>query len=200
MNYITETMSWIGKNILDIALVFVGASAFITYKLQVKKEQKTAATLVVKQIQDIESIIKPLKSAKQLNGEMIYRCKQIITKNYWNEYRHFLLKDMKDSYLSKIEEFYSNAEELEKSRASICNELSNTFNNKELVFQLKIAEEIISSGKYDCENSPMETYYKCKSTFLSGLPFEYMESNLRQFENLSETEAYRSLRKLSYLS
>ena len=130
MNYITETMSWIGKNILDIALVFVGASAFITYKLQVKKEQKTAATLVVKQIQDIESIIKPLKSAKQLNGEMIYRCKQIITKNYWNEYRHFLLKDMKDSYLSKIEEFYSNAEELEKSRASICNELSNTFNNK----------------------------------------------------------------------
>ena len=50
MEIVKTILSWLWENIFDIALVIVGASAFITYLLQVRNERKTAAALIIEQI------------------------------------------------------------------------------------------------------------------------------------------------------
>ena len=60
MEILKVVFSWIGENILDIALVVVGASAFITYILQTKNERKTAAALIIEQINSTEAIIEEI--------------------------------------------------------------------------------------------------------------------------------------------
>lgn len=202
MDFVKTLISWIWENILDIALVLVGAAAFFTYIWENHRKMKTAATMVLAQIDEIEEAVKLLKTSKELNDIVVYKSKQIISENYWHKYKHLLLRKLKPTQINKIDMLYSQAEDIEKSRLFICNEVVATVNNKNLVYQLNVAAEIINTGKFDDQTSAMKKYYDCGATFSSGAPREYFNDLLRTYEKLSDTpdgiEAYKKLKKISY--
>lgn len=197
-----EILLWIWENIFNIALVLVGCAAFVTYIWENHRKMKTAATVVLNQIDEIEEAVKLLKTSKTLNDVVVYKSKQIISKNYWHKYKHLLLRKLKPNQIHKIDKIYSQAEDIEKSRLFICNELLATVNNKNLVYQLNVASEIINMGGFDSQKSAMKKYYDCGATFSSGAPREYFDDLLRTYEKLSDTpdgiEAYKKLKKISY--
>ena len=202
--FFEKAFAWILANLIDIALVIVGATAFFTYLLENRRKIKTASTLIIKQIDEIETVVKEIKATPARNDEVIYKSKQVIARNYWHEYRHLLLRKLKYSEFIAIEKFYSKAEELEKSRAFLSNESIASVNNKNLVYHLKLSEEIIEKGRFDQINSPLQTFYNTGTTFQSNLPRIYLEELLRSYEKLLDTnegmEAYRKLKKISYFN
>ena len=50
------------RNWLDVLLVFVGASAFITYWLQERRKISEAASLIVLQVEDLQKNIAEIDS------------------------------------------------------------------------------------------------------------------------------------------
>ena len=202
MEIIKTIFSWIWENIFDIALVLVGCAAFVTYVWENNRKMKTAATVVLNQIDEIEEVVRVLKTSIPVDDVAIYKSKQIISENCWYKYKHLLLRKQKPSQIHKIDKLYSQAEDIEKSRLFICNELMATVNNKNLVYQLNVAAEIINTGKFDNQASAMKKYYDCGATFSSGAPREYFDDLLRTYEKLSDTpdgiEAHKKLKKLSY--
>ena len=95
MEIFEKILAWFLENLINIALVIVGATAFITYILENKRKVKTAATLIVKQIDEIENAVKGLATSEQINGAVIYKSKQILSENYWQKYRHLFLDKLK---------------------------------------------------------------------------------------------------------
>ena len=73
-----------------------------------------------------------------------------------------------------------------------------------LIYHLKLSEEIIEKGRFDQINSPLQTFYNTGTTFQSNLPRIYLEELLRSYEKLLDTneglEAYRKLKKISYFN
>ena len=197
-----KLFAWILANLIDIAFVIVGASAFFTYLLENRRKIKTASTLIIKQIDEIETVVKEMKATPTLSDGVIYKSKQVITRNYWQDQRHLLLRKLKHSEFIAIEKFYSKAEEIEKSRVFLANESIASVNNKNLVYHLKLSEEIINTGTFNPINSPLNTFYNTGTTFQSNLPRIYLEELLRSYEKLLDThegvEAYRKLKKISY--
>ncbi|MBR2335368.1 MAG: hypothetical protein IKA62_03995 [Clostridia bacterium] len=203
MEFIKTVWCWLRVNWLDVSLIIVGASAFFTYYCEIKRKRKTAATIIINQIKEIDEAILQLQKAEALNTTVIYKSKAIMSENYWTKYRHLLIRKLSPVQISTIEVFYSQAEEIEKSRLSVCNEILATFNNKELVYQLKVAEEIINTGGFAGKKSPLYEYYKSRATYISKLPMSYLTDNLRTFRRLVDTpdgiDIYKKLKKLSYL-
>ena len=106
MEFLKVIFSWIGENILDIALVVVGASAFITYVLQAKAERKTAAALIVEQIDSIEKIVEDLKDTylhnnQRLDDNTVYLSRQISYDGAWSKYKHLMIKKLSNP-ISKV--------------------------------------------------------------------------------------------------
>ena len=59
--------------IINTLIMVAGFSAIIIYKVQKRDKIKTAATILISQIDAIESIIKDLRSTNPLTNEIIYK-------------------------------------------------------------------------------------------------------------------------------
>ena len=141
MKMIETIFSWIGINIFDIALVIVGASAFITYLLQIWNERKTAAALIIEQINSIEEIIEDLKNTylhnnNTLDDNSVYLSREIIYAGAWSSYKHLMIKYLTNPEFDLLQKFFNSAYQIEKTRSDIIHCFKLGWNNKSLVCQL----------------------------------------------------------------
>lgn len=100
---------------LDLLLVVVGASAFITYILQERRKISEAATLVISQIEDIKKRMEEIDSYivdGQLNEGAFYESQMLYKTDYWGKYKHYFVKKMDAFSVSTFDEFYNCAEEI----------------------------------------------------------------------------------------
>lgn len=184
--------------IINGIIALTGFSAIIIYILQQCDKKRTAATLVVTQIDSIEAGIAHLKSMDKVSEGNVYQSRKLLAHNYWAEYRHLLSRLLGESNVRIIEGFYTQAEEIEKAREAICQEVVDTWKNKDLVYQNLLAQEIISTGSFDDKNSPIEKFGKYGSGFTARLPSAMLEKSLANFNTISGTVAYDKLLKKSY--
>lgn len=70
----------------DVFLIAVGLSAMIVYIFQKRDKKRSAATLILGQIDSIEEKIGILKNGHQLNNVVVYHSKTIISENTWEKY------------------------------------------------------------------------------------------------------------------
>ena len=82
------------KDWSELFMIAVGASALVIYILQRRNQIKSAATLLKSQIDSIETIVKEFKSKEILTYDEIYKSKVILSKNYWEESKHLLVKKL----------------------------------------------------------------------------------------------------------
>lgn len=182
--------------IINAVIMIAGFSAVIIYILQRRDARKTAASLIVLQIDQIESVVLSLRKNAILTNEIVYKSKVILTKNYWEETKHLLSKKLGHRNIKFIEEFYSQAEELEKSRKEICHELVKTWEHKSLFVQQRIA--VFSESRDEMLPESIEKFERQTKIFTANLPIDILLTNLSQFKPLSGGEAYERLVKLSY--
>lgn len=184
----------------DLGLIAVGTVALIVYKLQKRDQMKSAATLLKSQIDLIEDVVKELKSFDEVNNRRVYQTRVILSKNYWEESRFLLIKKLGADHVELLEEFYSQAEQLEKSRAAICHELVAAWEHKDMVLQEKLyqlhgitnAEEAVEFHKN------IQNYIKDDNLFNPGVPTDLFKQYIKNFRFLSGTSAYDKLSKISY--
>lgn len=188
--------------IINGFIAIAGFSAIIIYKAQKRDKIKTAATIVISQIDSIEDVIKDLRSKNPLTNEIVYRSKPILDNNAWSQSKYLLSKRLGGDNVRLIENFYAQAEEIEKSRRAICHELIIAWEHKDYILQkhmadiLNLTEE--QRGKTLAEfNDKFENNPKI---FSPHLPISILVNNLSQFRYLLGTSAYEKLRKISYHS
>ena len=186
--------------IFDGLIVLTGFSAVGLYLWQQHSNRRTAATLIVTQVDQIEESIKHLQNADRINNVVIYKSKRILAQNYWENNRHILSRYLGESNMRLIEDFYSCAEEIEKAREAICREVTVTWENKDFIYQRKLIEEIYADPDVVISKTPLEKFADYGNGFTAALPSDMLKRDINQFQRLSGTVAYDKLRKLSYHS
>lgn len=126
--------------IINGFIAIAGFSAIGIYKAQKRDKIKTAATIVISQIDSIEAVIKNLHSNNPLTNEIVYKSKPILDYNYWSQSKYLLSKRLGVENVRLIENFYAQAEEIEKSRRAICHELIIAWEHKDYILQKYMAE------------------------------------------------------------
>lgn len=212
MEILKVIFSWIGENILDIALVVVGASAFITYILQTKNERKTAAALIIEQINSTEVIIEDLKNtylhSKTLEDNSVYLSREISYDGAWSSYKHLLIKQLSNSEFNLLQKFFNSAYQIEKTRSDIIYCFKLSWNNKSLVYQLingKFNDPtyvIPNTNTGNAKNATqlIKEFVDANQSTLGFNPqiaYDGLYAELNNYTSLSGTTAYAKLLKIA---
>ena len=196
------------KNIIDIALVIVGTSAFITYFLQKKNEKKVAATLILNQIDSIERAVYRLKenyhhNEKILNDQTVYLSNELEFSGAWDKYQHLIVKKMSQSECELMQRFFESACQIEKARADIVFSFKVGWECKALALSLMInkyrdpqfdnsesnADILLNEYILNTANTPQ---------FTPQIAYNALYAELDNYMNLSGTTAYEKLQKMSF--
>lgn len=184
----------------NLGLIIVGTFALVVYKLQKQDRIKSTATLLKGQIDLIEDIVKEIKSYDIINNIIVYKMRVILPKSYWEESKFLLVRELGADHVQILEEFYRQAEQLEKSRAAICHELVAAWEHKDAVLQEKYYQlngDITEEERQKiCEH--IRRYVDYSELFTPELPIKIFRKNIESFRFVSGTIAYEKLSRISY--
>lgn len=110
-----KIVEFLYENWLNVLLVIVGASAFITYWLQGRRKISEAASLIVMQVEDLQKRMREMKtyiSEGQLNDTAFYESQVLFKTDYWDQYKHYFIRKLDSFSFSTFDEFYSCASEV----------------------------------------------------------------------------------------
>lgn len=184
----------------DVFLIAVGLSAMIVYIFQKRDKKRSAATLILGQIDSIEEKIGILKNGHQLNNVVVYHSKTIISENTWEKYKHLFAKELSQSEHRMIQNFFDTAEQLERTRADIVMVIKNAWADKSSVEHQIIGEmiknDVITTSMPNEMRSSKEItlfqdrYKPLDLVFTPDIAINSFVNNLNNFTMLSGTTAY----------
>ncbi|UQT46780.1 hypothetical protein M5E87_16185 [Flavonifractor plautii] len=97
------------QNIVNIFVILGGVSAFIIYATQRRASVKSAFTMVINQIDGIEEVISKLRSTQadgKLCNEEVFKSDQILSRNFWSEYKHLIMRQLDQTDIKILDEFF----------------------------------------------------------------------------------------------
>ena len=192
----------------DVFLIAVGLSAMIVYIFQKRDKKRSAATLILGQIDSIEEKIGILKNGHQLNNVVVYHSKTIISENTWEKYKHLFAKELSQSEHRMIQNFFDTAEQLERTRADIVLVIKNAWADKSSVEHQIIGEmiknDVITTSMPNEMRSSKEMtlfqdrYKPLDLVFTPDIAINSFVNNLNNFTMLSGTTAYEKIQHYSF--
>ena len=192
----------------DVFLIAVGLSAMIVYIFQKLDKKRSAATLILGQIDSIEEKIGILKNGHQLNNVVVYHSKTIISENTWEKYKHLFAKELSQSEHRMIQNFFDTAEQLERTRADIVMVIKNAWADKSSVEHQIIGEmiknDVITTSMPNEMRSSKEMtlfqdrYKPLDLVFTPDIAINSFVNNLNNFTMLSGTTAYEKIQHYSF--
>lgn len=192
----------------DVFLIAVGLSAMIVYIFQKRDKKRSAATLILGQIDSIEEKIGILKNGHQLNNVVVYHSKTIISENTWEKYKHLFAKELSQSEHRMIQNFFDTAEQLERTRADIVMVIKNVWADKSSVEHQIIGEmiknDVITTSMPNEMRSSKEMtlfqdrYKPLDLVFTPDIAINSFVNNLNNFTMLSGTTAYEKIQHYSF--
>jgi len=192
----------------DVFLIAVGLSAMIVYIFQKRDKKRSAATLILGQIDSIEEKIGILKNGHQLNNVVVYHSKTIISENTWEKYKHLFAKELSQSEHRMIQNFFDTAEQLERTRADIVMVIKNAWADKSSVEHQIIGEmiknDVITTSMPNEMRSSKEMtlfqdrYKPLDLVFTPDIAINSFVNNLNNFTMLSGTTAYEKIQHYSF--
>lgn len=96
--------------IFTVIAGLAGYTALVTYMMQIWKENKNAAILVVTQIDDLKNKITDIVEIinnNKLDAVSIYETLDILEENQWNKYKHLFVGKIDLNSIRIIDNFYS---------------------------------------------------------------------------------------------
>lgn len=200
-------IDWLGRNVIDILLVIVGASAFITYYLQKRNEKRAAATLILDQIDSIEQVVQSLKEEyhhnnRVLNDHAVYLSKEVAYSGAWDKYQYLMVKMLSQSELDLVQAFFVSSYQIEKARADIVYSFKLGWKYKTLARSLIVAKFMDPTYKEAIEEKKklVKQYLddaEVSHQFNPKIAYDVLYAELNNFQMLSGTTAYEKLYKMS---
>ena len=202
--------NFLRNNWLDVLLVLVGLSAFITYFWQKRDAKRAAATLLKSQIDAIEKVIIQLKSDHDLGNQSVYNSGKIISENLWEKYKHLFVKQLSQSEIDIIQRFFDNAELIERTRVDITRSMMVSWEQHGMLQHdlacILMVNDIVSKD-FELENINInrEEWYKFEKRldrhdfgYTPDMVIKFLMKALDNFSNLTGTTAYEKIQKASF--
>lgn len=206
-----ETLvSFLKTNWLDILLVLVGLSAFITYFWQKNDSKRAAATLLTSQIDAIEKSILQLKNDHDLGNQAVYNSGKIMNENLWEKYKHLFVKQLSQSEIDIIQRFFDNAEQIERTRIDLTRSMMIAWQQHgalqhRLAYTAMARKILTDDSDLDDINLDKTEWFalekkldKFDFSYTPNMVVESLMKALDNFVNLTGTTAYEKLRKSSF--
>lgn len=95
--------------IKDILLVLTGFSAMALYVYQERKKVSEAASLITNQIEELHSRLNEISSYiddQNIDFASFYSSQPIFRTNYWDQNKHYFIREIDPFSFNAIEEFY----------------------------------------------------------------------------------------------
>jgi len=111
----TNICNFIIENWIDVLLVIVGASAFIIYWVQERRKISEAASLIVLQVEELQTKIAEIGSyisEGKLNDGAFYESQMLFKTDYWDKHKHYFVRKMDSFSFRMFDEFYNCALEI----------------------------------------------------------------------------------------
>lgn len=115
LNMWANITNFISENWIDILLVIVGASAFIIYWVQERRKISEAASLIVLQVEELQTSIAEVGSyisEGKLNDGAFYESQMLFKTDYWDKHKHYFVRKMDSFSFRMFDEFYNCASEI----------------------------------------------------------------------------------------
>ncbi len=136
-----KVVAFLCENWLNLLLVIVGASAFITYWLQGRRKISEAASLIVMQVEDLQKRMREIKtyiSGDQLNATAFYESQILFKTDYWDQYKHYFIRKLDPFSFGTFDEFYSCASEvMEQQELMKSLQKNDFFLNQQTIMQME---------------------------------------------------------------
>lgn len=96
-------------NISNFLIIVVGLSAVWIYKAQEKGKIRDAASLIVLQIDELQTRVQEIQSYitdRGLNFSAFYESLPLLDVNYWNKYKHLFIRKIDNKSYNNFNRFY----------------------------------------------------------------------------------------------
>ena len=189
---------FIVDNWSDLLLSFVGLSALFVYFMQKRDEVRSAATLILGQIDSIERSVAALKDDYQLGNVAVYHSKPIIRGNTWEQYKHLFAKGLSRSEYDMVQHFFDHTEQLERARLDIISTITTGWKDKSST-EHKVVADMIVHQTPDTEFLAFQSQFRpLELVFTPDIVINSLTKSLSNFAPLSGTTAYQKIHKHSY--
>lgn len=193
-----EIGKFISTNWLNILLVIVGASAFFIYWAQERRKVSEAASLIVMQVEDLQKRIREIGSYISegiLNDTAFYESQVLFKTDYWNQYKHYFIRELDSFSFSTFDEFYNCATEILEQQELMKNLQKNFFfYTQQAVMQMET--NTILKVLNLCSQNPVnvdEVVNGLKAIISDGMSEEQkqaFENMLNQINNTNQNRNY----------
>ena len=123
-------IEFVTSNLFNILLVIVGTSALFVYWVQERRKISEAASLIIMQIEDLQKIIREISSyisEGSLNDTAFYESQIMFKTDYWNQYKHYFIRQLDSFSFNTFDEFYNCAAEIFEQQELMKNLQKNFF-------------------------------------------------------------------------
>lgn len=174
--------NFISKNLFDILLVIVGASAFIIYWLQERRKISEAASLIILQVEQLQTSIAEVGSyisEGKLNDSAFYESQMLFKTDYWDMYKHNFVRRMDSFSFKMFDDFYNCASEIFEQQQFMKNLQKNSlFLTQQMLMQSET--NYILQILEMCAQNPVDV----PSLLNTIIPADASDEQKHNFENL----------------
>lgn len=196
------------KNHLNNFILFLSVLITIVIWFNDKRgKKKSYAQIILLQIKNMEEIISKIKKEGMKDGiigEVPFLEIQILfEKNYWEEYSHFLIKELGEKNYEKINKFYDTCLKIKNFQIEVKNKLKESLYWRGYYFYLKkYTISFNTEINNDLRKSQLILLDELEKNTVMGayMPLEFakqMNKLLIEYNNISDTVAYKKLKKIS---
>lgn len=111
----------------NIILIFTLLTTFLIWLNDKRSKEKSYAQIILLQIKSIEAIVQEIKTNGLTNGilseSLFLELPILFEKDYWEEYSHFLIKDLGQDNYEKINNFYQCCSKIKNYQIEVKNKL-----------------------------------------------------------------------------
>ena len=200
--------------ITQLIAIIVAIVAAFAYWHQKMTEIKTAATLVISQIDETEAIIDLMQKPENLDTRVLYKTPDIMKENYWQKYKVLLLRHLKRTDLDVLDRYYENIDLIHRGKKCVEDGLKENWKWHSLEYsvllkeynelKVKTNEETSIEKKSELEKAfnekegGLREFFNEDRIFRPGVAIDMIVNVLECFQSIKGTSTYQSLRKMSY--
>lgn len=148
---VTEMISFLTNNWVDMLLVFVGTFALVIYRLQERRKKIDAASLIVLQIDEMQERLREISTyivEGQLNATAFYESLPLMEENYWSKYKHYFVRDMDATSYTSLNQLYNYVSEVQEQQLLMKSLQKNNFSMIQMILA-NIETQFISEGLHN---------------------------------------------------
>lgn len=195
---VDNLIEFVMSNLFNILLVIVGTSALFVYWVQERRKISEAASLIIMQIEDLQKIIREISSyisEGSLNDTAFYESQIMFKTDYWNQYKHYFIRQLDSFSFNTFDEFYNCAAEIFEQQELMKNLQKNFFFlSQQTIMQMEANVILQSLDLYNKNLVDIDNVVKALTSLIPDVmkneQKQSVENMLKQFGVLNQNKDF----------